>query len=183
MQRLVHWYPIIPVKNKLFYIQVMMQTFSVAYMLLNICCLSQVVMFVLAIVCFITDSWQVWVKWVIIDSGNGLLPSDNKPLPEPMIISHPLEHISMKFYKTIKCFHSWKCIWKWRLQNDGHVGSGFTLLNIHWWNVDAAYNTMLQEDLLWFIDSMPAVVSMVVFYLWLGGIGYWNNKEMMSVGW
>ena len=67
-----------------------MQTFSVAYMLLNICSLSQVVMFVLAIVCFITDSWQVWVKWVIIGSGNGLLPSGNKPLPEPMMTSDTL---------------------------------------------------------------------------------------------
>ena len=36
---------------------------------------------------------EVLQKWANIGSGNGLLPDDTKPLPEPMLTYHqPLTH-------------------------------------------------------------------------------------------
>ena len=56
--------------------------------------------------------------------------SGDGPLPKPMITYCQLDHISNKFQWNFKwkCddFHSWKCIWKWGLQNSS---LSFNMLN------------------------------------------------------
>ena len=50
-----------------------------------------------------------------------------KPLSEPMLDYYQLdtwEQSSVKFYSKYKIFHSWKCIWKYRLRNSGHFVQG-----------------------------------------------------------
>ena len=50
-----------------------------------------------------------------------------KPLSEPMLgycQLDPREQNSVKFQSTYKNFHSWKCIWKYCLQNVSHFVQG-----------------------------------------------------------
>ena len=50
-----------------------------------------------------------------------------KPLSKPMLPYcqlDPEEHISVKFYLKFKTFHSWKCIWEYRLLNGRHFVQG-----------------------------------------------------------
>ena len=52
-----------------------------------------------------------------------------KPSPEPMLFYCQLnlwEQTLMELESKYKTFHSWKCIWKWRLWNGGHFAQG-------WW--------------------------------------------------
>ena len=49
-----------------------------------------------------------------------------KPLSKPMLgycQLYPQEQTSVKFLPQLIHFHSWKCIWKCRLQNDSHFVS------------------------------------------------------------
>ena len=54
------------------------------------------------------------VNWVSIGSDNGLSPMLGYCQLDPW------EKISMKFKSKYQTFHSWKCIWKYRLRNGGH---------------------------------------------------------------
>ena len=54
-------------------------------------------------------------------------PEGAKLLSEEMLTYcqlDPKEHISMKFYLKFNFFHSWKCVWKCRLRNGGHLSRG-----------------------------------------------------------
>ena len=50
-----------------------------------------------------------------------------KPLSKPMLSYcqlDPKEQTSVKFQSKYKNFHSWKCIWKYRIWNGGHLVQG-----------------------------------------------------------
>ena len=50
-----------------------------------------------------------------------------KPLPEPMLTYcqlDPKKQTSVKFESQYKIFHSWKCIWRYRLRNVGYFVQG-----------------------------------------------------------
>ena len=62
--------------------------------------------------------WQQMTSkiWINVGSGNGLLPDDTKPLPEPMLTYHqlgPIKFIWWQFYKrypAINHFFVWKSL-------------------------------------------------------------------------
>ena len=69
---------------------------------------------------------HVWsLKLTIIGSDNGLSPGRHtKPLPETMLEYRWLDHweqTSVNSQSKFIHFHSWKCIWKRRLENGGHL--------------------------------------------------------------
>ena len=66
------------------------------------------------------------VNWASICLDNGLSVPSHKPLSKPVLEYcqlDPCEQTSMKFESKYRNFHSWKCIWKFRLRNGGHLST------------------------------------------------------------
>ena len=72
---------------------------------------------------WLSDAIWRHISWSILFQVMACDLSGAKPLPEPMLNYcqlDPREYILMKFYLKVRCFHSRKCISKYRPQNGGH---------------------------------------------------------------
>ena len=98
------------------------------------------------------------VNWVSIGSDNGL---------SPMLGYCQLDHweqISMKFKSKYQTFHSWKCIWKYRLRNGGH----FVHLSLSCGNI---------VFLCWIrLDSLNVDISLQMYLDWIWGKGIYYPR-------
>ena len=60
----------------------------------------------------------------IIASSNGLSPARRQAITwtnADLLSIGPKEQTSVKFESKCKTFHLWKCVWKYRLRNGGHL--------------------------------------------------------------
>ena len=81
-------------------------------------------------VLYLTHFLHVWhtcvVNCVSIHSNNGLSPVRCQDITwhNAYLSTGPLGQTSVKFESKYKTFHSWKCLWKYRLRNSGHFVRG-----------------------------------------------------------
>ena len=102
-----------------------------------------------------------------------------KPLPEPTLTYYqldPQESTSVKFESKYKTFHSWKCIWKRRLQKGGHFVRG------RWVDCDyeAWHGQLLYEFSAWKHCSEMENVPMWKHRLTRMNLTYWALNTMAA---
>ena len=113
---------------------------------------------------YVNSLWHHMASWVNIGSGNGLLPDGTKPLPGPMLISHP--HQWDMWYQTRpSSFRQWLVA----------CSSPSHYLNQWWLLINHTPSNRLQKTndcylLLLFLTILHHYLCSILHVVWFYGV-------------
>ena len=74
-----------------------------------------------------------------------------KPLSKPMPLD-PYEQTSVKFQSKYIFFHSWKCIWKYCLQNSSHLVQGDMSKHFQAWRIWSIHSCIPLKQMAFVVE-------------------------------